>query len=80
VPVELHPDVPPVVLGQEDRGGRNHGTAGSCAAARRRTAASPNRSLVSTISSSPWLTDAVLCADGPVRSLVDLTLVAEHRQ
>jgi hypothetical protein len=25
------------------------------------------------------LTDAVLCADGPVRSLVDLTLVAEHR-
>jgi len=26
------------------------------------------------------LTDAVLCADGPVRSLVDLTLVAEHRR
>jgi hypothetical protein len=25
------------------------------------------------------LTDAVLSADGPVRSLVDLTLVAEHR-
>jgi len=24
------------------------------------------------------LTDAVLCADGPVRSLVELTLVAEH--
>jgi DDE superfamily endonuclease len=26
------------------------------------------------------LTDAVLCADGAVRSLVDLTLVAEHRR
>jgi hypothetical protein len=26
------------------------------------------------------LTDAVLCLDGPVRSLVDLTLVAEHRR
>ena len=26
------------------------------------------------------LTDAVLCADGPVRTLVDLTLVAEHRR
>src|SRR4051794_40669710 len=26
------------------------------------------------------LTDAVLCADGPVRSLVDLTLAAEHRR
>src|SRR3954447_1390344 len=26
------------------------------------------------------LTDAVLCVDGPVRSLVDLTLVAEHRR
>jgi len=26
------------------------------------------------------LTDAVLCADGPVRSLVDLTLVPEHRR
>ena len=26
------------------------------------------------------LTDAVLCADGPVRWLVDLTLVAEHRR
>ncbi|MDN5854605.1 MAG: transposase, partial [Actinomycetia bacterium] len=26
------------------------------------------------------LTDAVLCADGPVRSLVDLSLVAEHRR
>src|SRR5436309_11866066 len=26
------------------------------------------------------LTDAVLCADGPVRSLVELTLVAEHRR
>jgi hypothetical protein len=26
------------------------------------------------------LTDAVLCADGSVRSLVDLTLVAEHRR
>jgi len=26
------------------------------------------------------LTDAVLCADGPVRSLVDLTLTAEHRR
>jgi DDE superfamily endonuclease len=26
------------------------------------------------------LTDAVLCADGPVRSLVDLTMVAEHRR
>jgi hypothetical protein len=26
------------------------------------------------------LTDAVLCADGPVTSLVDLTLVAEHRR
>jgi hypothetical protein len=26
------------------------------------------------------LTDALLCADGPVRSLVDLTLVAEHRR
>ena len=26
------------------------------------------------------LTDAVLCADGPVRSLVELTLAAEHRR
>jgi hypothetical protein len=26
------------------------------------------------------LTDAVLCADGPVRSLVDLSLTAEHRR
>src|SRR3954465_378820 len=26
------------------------------------------------------LTDAVLCADGPVRSLVELTLTAEHRR
>ena len=26
------------------------------------------------------LTDAVLCADGPVGSLVELTLVAEHRR
>ena len=26
------------------------------------------------------LTDVVLCADGPVRSLVELTLVAEHRR
>jgi hypothetical protein len=26
------------------------------------------------------LTEAVLCAEGPVRSLVDLTLVAEHRR
>lgn len=26
------------------------------------------------------LTDAILCAEGPVRSLVDLTLVAEHRR
>jgi hypothetical protein len=26
------------------------------------------------------LTDALLCADGPVRTLVDLTLVAEHRR
>ncbi len=26
------------------------------------------------------LTDAVLCADGPVRSLVELSLVAEHRR
>lgn len=26
------------------------------------------------------LTDALLCADGPVRSLVDLTLTAEHRR
>ena len=26
------------------------------------------------------LADAVLCADGPVRSLVELTLVAEHRR
>ncbi len=26
------------------------------------------------------LTDAVLCADGPVSSLVELTLVAEHRR
>src|SRR3954452_1458006 len=26
------------------------------------------------------LTDAVLCVDGPVRSLVELTLVAEHRR
>jgi hypothetical protein len=26
------------------------------------------------------LTDAVLCADGPVKTLVDLTLVAEHRR
>src|SRR4051794_41928159 len=26
------------------------------------------------------LSDAVLCADGPVRSLVELTLTAEHRR
>ena len=26
------------------------------------------------------LSDAVLCADGPVRSLVELTLLAEHRR
>src|ERR1700754_3615612 len=26
------------------------------------------------------LTDALLCADGPVTTLVDLTLVAEHRR
>ena len=26
------------------------------------------------------LTDAILCADGPVRSLAELTLVAEHRR
>jgi hypothetical protein len=26
------------------------------------------------------LTDALLCADGPVKSLVDLTLTAEHRR
>jgi hypothetical protein len=26
------------------------------------------------------LTDAVLCANGPVTSLVELTLVAEHRR
>jgi hypothetical protein len=26
------------------------------------------------------LTDAVLCADGPVRSLVELSLLAEHRR
>ena len=26
------------------------------------------------------LTDAVLCADGPVTSLVELTLLAEHRR
>jgi hypothetical protein len=26
------------------------------------------------------LTDAVLCAEGPVRTLVDLTLVTEHRR
>ncbi|MBM0260596.1 transposase, partial [Micromonospora sp. 4G55] len=26
------------------------------------------------------LTDAVLCADGPVRSLVELSLVGEHRR
>ncbi|MGW4893510.1 NF041680 family putative transposase [Kitasatospora sp. NPDC004240] len=26
------------------------------------------------------LTDALLCADGPVKSLVDLTLIAEHRR
>ena len=26
------------------------------------------------------LTDAVLCADGPVKTLVDLTLTAEHRR
>src|SRR5689334_24843470 len=26
------------------------------------------------------LTDALLCADGPVRSLVDLTLTPEHRR
>ena len=26
------------------------------------------------------LTDAILCADGPVHSLVDLTMVAEHRR
>ncbi|MFP5071306.1 hypothetical protein ACLFMI_16805 [Pseudonocardia nantongensis] len=25
-------------------------------------------------------TDAVLCADGPVRSLAELSLVAEHRR
>jgi hypothetical protein len=26
------------------------------------------------------LTDAMLCADGPVKTLVDLTLTAEHRR
>ena len=26
------------------------------------------------------LTDALLCADGPVTTLVDLTLVAQHRR
>ncbi len=26
------------------------------------------------------LTDAVLCADGPIRSLVELSLVGEHRR
>ncbi|WP_345601633.1 transposase, partial [Saccharopolyspora rosea] len=26
------------------------------------------------------LTDAVLCADGPVRSLVELSLASEHRR
>jgi hypothetical protein len=26
------------------------------------------------------LTDSVLCTDGPVRSLVELTLAAEHRR
>jgi hypothetical protein len=38
------------------------------------------RSLVARADALFELTDAVLCADGPVRSLVDLTLVAEHRR
>ncbi|WP_316691124.1 NF041680 family putative transposase [Pseudonocardia sp. H11422] len=38
------------------------------------------RSLTARADALFELTDAVLCADGPVRSLVDLTLVAEHRR
>jgi len=38
------------------------------------------RSLTARADTLFELTDAVLCGDGPVRSLVDLTLVAEHRR
>jgi hypothetical protein len=38
------------------------------------------RSLTARADALFELTDAVLCADGPARSLVDLTLVAEHRR
>ena len=38
------------------------------------------RSLTARADALFELTDAVLCADGPVRSLVGLTLVAEHRR
>lgn len=38
------------------------------------------RSLTARADALFELTDAVLCAEGPVRSLVDLTLVAEHRR
>jgi hypothetical protein len=38
------------------------------------------RSLTARADALFELTDAVLCADGPVTSLVELTLVAEHRR
>ena len=38
------------------------------------------RSLTARADALFELTDAMLCADGPVRSLVELTLVAEHRR
>jgi hypothetical protein len=38
------------------------------------------RSLAARADALFELTNAVLCADGPVRSLVDLSLVAEHRR
>jgi hypothetical protein len=38
------------------------------------------RSLTARADALFELTEAVLCADGPVTSLVELTLVAEHRR
>src|SRR3954468_1992628 len=38
------------------------------------------RSLTTRADALFEVTEAVLCADGPVRSLVELTLVAEHRR
>jgi hypothetical protein len=38
------------------------------------------RSLTARADALFELTDAMLCADGPVRSLVELTLVGEHRR